>query len=718
MPKDLFISYSREDNKTGRITQLVERIKADFEIFAGRPLDPFFDRDDIKGMDDWRHRILHGLRESRLLLACLSPSYLKSEYCEWEFNEYLKNELGQAYFGDGIAPVYFIEVPGWEGKGFEQQCAEWVAELRRRQHFDLRPWQDAGEEALRDAAVKDRMDALSKQIGERIERGRQAEQSLGNIYAHNLHFIGRRSELRRLRESVGLGRVGVLTAVHGLGGVGKTALAIEYAHAFAHEYGGGRWLARCEGKDDLRAVVASLQGVGGLDFEFTDEEKKDLDRQFERVLRELRKLANDREPHRCLLLLDNVDQPKLLEPAQTQRLPFSPSEDWLHVIATTRLGEGELFERHKDRAFVPVDELTEAEALELIRSYQPGETFQSEDEKTATLEIVRLLGCFTLAVEAAAVYLGRFADEITCSGFLARLQNEGLTGLDNAAATSGEGILHGEIRLSATIMPTLERLSEAEKLALSYAALLPADQVPLPWLRALVSEQFPEMGKDAEPGYPDPWNGIVRRLLSLRLLQFTGVADDRRKPLIVRMHRVLQDLLHQGQPEKLEKRTAELIEHVEARSQFLWDGWVDRENRWEIEPVAACAWHWMEIGKTEGAFLANQLTSPFLSLANLAESKRLLKRAVEIHEKAYDADHPALARDYSNLALVEQDLGDLAEAKRLLKRAVEIHEKAYEPDHPTLATIYSNLALVEKALGNLAEAKRLLKRAVEIHEKA
>src|SRR5580658_3881587 len=82
MPYDLFISYSRRDNEEGRITQLVDHIKADFARFAERELVPFFDQQEILGMEDWRQKILRGLRESRLLLACLSPAYLKSEYCE------------------------------------------------------------------------------------------------------------------------------------------------------------------------------------------------------------------------------------------------------------------------------------------------------------------------------------------------------------------------------------------------------------------------------------------------------------------------------------------------------------------------------------------------------------------------------------------------------------------------------------------------------------
>ncbi|MGB9258418.1 MAG: toll/interleukin-1 receptor domain-containing protein, partial [Candidatus Korobacteraceae bacterium] len=147
MPYDLFISYSRHVDQLERMTQLVDRIKQDFALFAHRELNPFFDREEIHGMQDWRHRIYQGLRESRLLLACLSPAHLESEYCQWELVEYLKYEIGHLHGFNGVAPIYFVQVPGWEDKDFDQRCAAWVAELRRRQNFDLRPWRAQGEAA-------------------------------------------------------------------------------------------------------------------------------------------------------------------------------------------------------------------------------------------------------------------------------------------------------------------------------------------------------------------------------------------------------------------------------------------------------------------------------------------------------------------------------------------------------------------------------------------
>ncbi len=57
---DIFISYARRDNDQGRVMEIVDYIKRDLETFAGRPLNPFFDKEEIKGMDDWRNRIMGG----------------------------------------------------------------------------------------------------------------------------------------------------------------------------------------------------------------------------------------------------------------------------------------------------------------------------------------------------------------------------------------------------------------------------------------------------------------------------------------------------------------------------------------------------------------------------------------------------------------------------------------------------------------------------------
>ena len=712
MPYDLFISYSRRDNEQGRITQLVERIKTNFAPFAKRELVPFFDQQEIQGMADWRQRILQGLRESRLLLACLSPEYLQSEYCEWEFVEYLKYEIGHLHGFNGVAPIYFVEVPGWDSKDFEQQCGAWIAELRKRQHFDLRPWHDQGEEALREAAVQERMGKLNRQIVQTITRGERAEKSLGNVDAHNPHFIGRTANLRMLRENfVKPGHIGVVTAVNGVGGLGKTALAIEYAHAFADEYGGGRWQVRCAGKDDLGLAIAELATPIG--FELTDDEKKSADLQFERVRRELKKLADACAPNRCLLLLDNVDRPDLLDPAQVARLNGG---DWLHVLATTRLGENELRGAHRDRSFLPIDELPPEDALALIESYQPSGRFRSEAERDAARDITRLLGSFTLAVESAAVYLAQFANDVTCAAFLARLKKEGLEGLDTAASQSDVSVRHGEKRLGATLQPTLERLGAAEKLALEFAALLPPDQIPLPWLRALVAKTFPEMEHNAEPGYPDPWKNVLRSLFSLRLIQATDEMDADGQPRVVRVHRLVQELVGHNLGTAKKQKSNMVTALAFERSESIESHWHEPDRHFEIAPLIQLDAQMLDAADTEAPRLVKWICQwlPYVDVSMKVE--QLLRRSLAQQESDPRTDPLETAITLSNLGYIVMREGRYTEAEPLMRKALEIDERKRAPIHEFIAIRLNNLAWLLHSTSRSAEAEPLMRRAMEINE--
>lgn len=751
---DVFISYSRRDNAQGRITQLVKRIESDFFAFAGRPLKLFFDispENGIKGMEDWRHKILQGLRESRLLLACLSPAYLESQYCGWEFNEYLKHEISRAYFSEGIAPIYFVEVPGWENKGFDQKCDAWVAELRRRHYFDLRPWFHAGEESLRNAEVKEKIDQLNIQINNRINQAEWMENSLGNTDRHNPHFIGRTMELRRLREAVSLGKVGVITAVHGLGGVGKTALAVEYAHAFAREYGGGCWQVRCEGKDNLFAAISELSVP--LALKINDDEQKNAERQFQRVIAELRRLADIHEPHRCLILLDNVDKPKLLEPEQTQHIPAA---DWMHILVTTRLGASDLYGKHMDRTFLPVDILPEDDALELIQTYQPGRIFQSADERESARQIIKLLGYFTLAVETAAVYLGYFADDVTCAGFLARLQKEGLAGLDHVAAQTAEGILHGEKRLTATLQPTLERLSDAEKSALIYAAFLPADHVVLPWIQTLIAQEYAEFGKASEPGYPDPWKNLLRRLLSLRLIEATNIIDIKGDQPIVKMHRLLREVAgHVYLENAVMKFTIKLRlgNLLLEEANKLYTEKINPLESWKLTPLSQAASLWLGnnelfsqkigalcalllkhagryadlLGVSEALISSQQVDALGSDISkawchNMAGVASLYigdAERAEAHfantQKYVEKDDPDKLDFLTGMGCLYRETYRPVLALPLLKEALSLSEKLYKRESSEVATCCANLGLAFQDLCNLEKAVELLKRAVDIN---
>ena len=76
----------------------------------------------------------------------------------------------------------------------------------------------------------------------------------------------------------------------------------------------------------------------------------------------------------------------------------------------------------------------------------------------------------------------------------------------------------------------------------------------------------------------------------------------------------------------------------------------------------------------------------------LAEAEPLYRRALAIDEASYGPDHPDVARDLNNLAVLLRATNRLAEAEPLYRRALAIDEASYGPDHPDVATDLNNLA--------------------------
>ena len=81
-------------------------------------------------------------------------------------------------------------------------------------------------------------------------------------------------------------------------------------------------------------------------------------------------------------------------------------------------------------------------------------------------------------------------------------------------------------------------------------------------------------------------------------------------------------------------------------------------------------------------------------------------------------DHPGLATDLNNLALLYHTQGKYAEAELLHKRALAILEKSLGPDHPDVATSLENYAALLRKMNREADAVQMEARAKAIREKS
>lgn len=354
---DVFVSYAHSDNATGWVSGLRDSLVEDFASF-GRPLRVFLDTRDIRTMDDWEHRILGALEFSRVLLICQSPSYYASEFCRREWVEFL------ARHRDGretVAVVYFVEVP----QSDTGENAEWRRVVAKSQYADLQPFFDQGVRALLLEDVRDRVTALGTQVWERIDRALRAEAVPGNVSRRNPFFVGRGELIRCLHEQVGTRGAGRVTLVQGLGGMGKTELVVQYAHAYRDQFPGGVWQVDAEGATDLLACLASLAGSPELGLALEASERNDPVAAGRRVLAELRRRCPG-VGDRTLVLLDNVSDAAVLSARQVAALP---DEGWLRVVATTRLGL-DAFPAGVTQGF-EVGPLALGESVQVIREQRP-----------------------------------------------------------------------------------------------------------------------------------------------------------------------------------------------------------------------------------------------------------------------------------------------------------------------------------------------------------
>ncbi|OWK43756.1 tetratricopeptide repeat protein [Fimbriiglobus ruber] len=654
---ELFVSYARKDNRPipetfphGWVVALKDFILADHRQYSPAPLRVFFDTDEIRDMDDWRNRILGALRRSKVMLICLSPNYFASQPCRWEWEEYQARQHHKLMGSDSHATVYFVEVPGTN----EQENARRLDALMEKNFTDLRPWFPAGAAAMQEEAVRQRLAVLGQSLWERIDRARRALTVPGNVRGMTPYFVGRNRELADLHRLVGVGKIGLVTAVHGLGGQGKTELAVAYARSYADSYNVGLWWLPAEGKKDLLPLLGELAWVPEFGYTPSEAERNDGEKLGRAVLLELHRraeAARERDPAKApaaLILLDNVSEPTLLASTQLSRLRKA---DWLRVIATTRLDPRPLDPVGKALGQVLVDSLDPDTALWLIREHLPGESFRTPRDEADAREIVRELGGFTLAVEQVAVFLG-VNPEVTPGDYLARLRAEGLPSTDALvnADTAGQ-IEHQQKQLRPILESMLAQLPAAGRTLLGFASFLPPDLVPWPWLRELTCQRHPEIA-ETKPGYPDPWVTLRRQVEGLRFL--TGSIESE----FARMHRLIGAHLRDEIDETLD---SELRAFVARRSdQIYQEPYAPAE--WELSAILVAVPHLLQARADRGlAIDAMFLSDKVLAYRDIPAAFALLRTTRSTIEQLAQAD-PTNAQMQRDLSISFERLGDVSVA--------------------------------------------------------
>jgi tetratricopeptide (TPR) repeat protein len=487
-------------------------------------------------------------------------------------------------------------------------------------------------------------------------------------------FTGRSEELERLdtilmrNKPVAVTQMVGRVAVQGLGGVGKTTLATEYAYRFRGLYA-GVWWCPAETRTGLLSSLAAL----AVHLKAATAEEADIEKAAKAALHQL---AEQRAT--WLLVYDNVSSPEKIA-------------DLLPTAGTTVLITSRFPEWRRWAEQVALDALPLEEAVALL------EKLTVRDDATGAKTLADALGCLPLALDHAAAYCGltqmSFSDYAATASMLIAELPSGVGYPNSVAATFNLAIAEAATRCQA-----------AEGL-MAYLAQCSPERIPMTLVEGAVDEKAERLRALAALAQVslvkhDPFEDGTPAVTVHRLVQAvararsedSGSAQEVVGRLIVRLAGIYPESGY-SDPQSW-PMCAKLTSHVLALREAY------------PEDVSA---YWPGLLNCVGSF--------FHGRAAYSQAAELFRNALAICEKAFGPEHPHTATNLNNLALLLQHQGDFAGARPLYERALAICEKVIGPEHPLTATSLNNLARLLNDQGDFAVARPLCERALAIHEK-
>jgi tetratricopeptide (TPR) repeat protein len=505
-----------------------------------------------------------------------------------------------------------------------------------------------------------------------------------NVPNRNRNFTGRDQLLRDLQKKLTL-RPAALTqtqAMTGLGGVGKTQIAIEYAYLSRAEYEIVWWI-RAEEPATLAADFAALAIA-------LDLPAKDASEQTAIVKAVRQWLSQTTRP--WLLILDNAQGVKDVD----EYLPQSVSG---HILITSRNQSW-----RRVAGVLSVELMDRDEAVEFLLKRT------KKSDRKAARELAKLLGDLPLALEQVGAYIEESDISIARYLELFRTQRE---------------LLEDEPEIEEPTVTTIweisfkrvEKESPAAQDLLSLCAFLAPDEIPLEMItrKEKQKQQNQHLTESLAKAIKNP-TALLKVISALRRYSLVKVTTE---SFLLSVHRLVQRVSRNRlspQSRKDWARTAVVL--LNEAFQFDSD-----EEAWPacstLLPHALAATEYateLQVAYKETDQLLSTLGKYFVARSEFVAVKAAFEQALSIHEKVLGRDHYMVAEDATRLGFLLKNHGDLLGAKRYFEKAQKIHSKGRGPSRSQLAVSLNNLGILLRDLGDLDGAQKAFERALKINQ--
>jgi tetratricopeptide (TPR) repeat protein len=713
--KSFFISYTGAD---------IERAKWVTKTLEDNGYTAIIQARDFLVGTHFPQNMDEALKNTEAVLTIVSAKYLSSDYCRSEWlTAYRQDRTGGRRY---ILPVRVEEVVP-EGM------------LARNIYIDI--FGEMGEEERKKKlllGMKERLQKLEEgeeSDEEQTENFWKNEKTVKSLpYCRNGYFTGREKTLADLQGAlINNEATHPIQVIAGLGGVGKTEIALEFCYRNLSRFHTVWWMP-AEDTPGLDAAYKKLGDSKGI----LSGDEKDADE-----IRETVRGWLENNPG-YLLVYDNVENAKAVSPYLPREIPGS-------IIVTSRdlkIAAG----LEQEHGTVNIDVFDTQDAAQfLVKRARKAESSGAE-------ELAERLGRLSLALEHAAAYI--LANNSGFTDYLALLEESGLE-VFNANEDKNRRYMR---TVNSTWRISIAKIKNQSAEQMLYLCSYLASEN--------IIETFFKPGVMPSPLKEDMQNAlkknaIIRELTRYSLISAQIASEDDLFDEYYSMHRLLQETIRnslEGNTQYIDALfnlfgRLVIYKHGNDYAREMFDFYLPHSSAvadhvvalFINDPmkldIAARIYNMIAIaldqtgrpreaadyyqkletvqklskqGGEEDEHTAthyNNSSGVYINLGLYEKAYEYAEKALNIFKKINGEDNEKTAGAYNTLALACEKLGKTKEAKEYYKMAQDIFAKQQGEDNAHTATVYNNMASSALQEGDFAKALELSEKALAIRLK-
>ncbi|KAJ6028611.1 Tetratricopeptide-like helical [Penicillium herquei] len=552
-------------------------------------------------------------------------------------------------------------------------------------------------------------------------------------FARNSRFVGRQQEIDRLEHLISHTSGGTKIAIHGLGGIGKTQIALELAYRIREKGSGCSvfWVP-CVSYGSMEQAYMSIASALGIS-----------NTEPTKVKEKVKAHLSQESVAKWLLIFDNADDTEMWIEGSSTTPPLKnilPRTGNGHILFTSR--NRKLAVKLAAPNVLSVPDVDQTTALNILKKSVIRKDLLREINMNTADALLEQLGFLPLAISQAAAYINE--NDISLSDYLSLLKEEESSATELLSEEFEDDARYTEIQnpVITTWLISFQQIQQLDELAadyLSFIACINPRDIPQAILPPAPSAKKRVDALGVLKAYSFVSEHESHNLISLHRLVHLAMRNWMRKTKVID-HWIHQAALQLCElsinddrglrrdclPHALYLTNGEEFQHVYLKYiEFMWEVGLSLSHFGRYNEASSIFTKNLEV--VEEA-LGPEHPDTLTGLRRLAflfkvqdkynESEAIYLRVLEGFKKTLGSEHIETLKSLRDLGSILERQHKYGEAENMYRRAFEGFDKAVGSEHPETLYSLEGLGSVFEEEGKYKEAEVMYRRALEGFQKS